>query len=100
MAASAKKTQDLSARRVLAREQVKGGVRSWFDGDDSVCEMRHLGPVPGWVHDVVRELAAVAIGYRGDQPLTIVAALQLDFRNAGKLLADDVRVLLGLVPSR
>ena len=93
-----RKAQDLAARRVLAREQVKGGVGPRFDGDDSVREMRHLGPVPGWVHDVVRELAAVAIGYRGNQPLAIIAAVQLDFGNAGKLLADNIRVLLGIGP--
>src|SRR5882724_13385260 len=92
------KAQDLAARCVFAGEQVKGGVRSRLDGHDPVRKMRHLGPVAGRVHDIVRELTAIAVGNGGDQPLTVIAAVQLDLGNAWKLLADDIVVLLGISP--
>src|SRR5579859_4814415 len=42
------------------------------------------------------ELAAVAVGDRGEQPAAVVAGVQLNLGNAGKLLTDHVGVLAGV----
>ncbi len=53
--------QDLAAGRMLAREQVERWVSAELDRDNAVSEARQLGPVAIGIHEVVRELAAIAI---------------------------------------
>src|SRR5215469_17771705 len=89
--------KNLAARRILAREKVQGIIRSHLGGDDAIFEMRHLDPVPRWVHHVVGELASVSVRDRTNQPAPVVARMKPDFRYAGEFLSNDVLVPLGVV---
>ena len=91
-----RKAQDLPSWRVFAGEQIKRRIWSRFDGHDSVCKMCDLGPVSGCVHHIVRELATIAVGHGGNQPMAIIAGVQLNLGNPRKVLTGNVDVLPGI----
>jgi hypothetical protein len=90
-----RQAQDLPSGRILAREQVESLIRD-FGRDDGVLEVGDLGPASGRVHQIVGELAAVAIGDRCDQPPPVVARSQAGFGDPRKISANDVAVPLGI----
>ena len=47
----------------------------------------------GGIHQVVSELASVSVGHGSDQPAAVVAGVELNLGNAGKILADDIAIL-------
>jgi hypothetical protein len=88
--------QDLSAGRVLAREQVERWISAELDRGNAVFEMRELRPVALGIHEVVGELAAITIAHGGEQPAAVIAGVKLDFRDAWKVFPEDVGVLRGI----
>src|SRR5438445_10708008 len=62
---------------------------------DSVVEMGHLLPFAARVPQVVSEVAAIAIGHGGDNPLAILTRFQRDLGDARKFFAHFVFVLGG-----
>src|SRR5580658_6310718 len=58
--------------------------------------MRDLRPVAGRIHYVVRELTAISVRDSGYQPAAVVTGMKLNFRDARKILADNVFVPLGI----
>ncbi len=88
--------QDLAAGRVLAREQVERGISAELDRDNAVFEARELSPVAVGIHEVVGELAAIAVADGGEQPAAVVAGMKLSFCDARKIFPEDVGVLRGI----
>ena len=88
-----RQAQNLAARRVFAREQVERRIHAEFDGDDSVFKVGELGPLAVGVHQIVRELAAIAIGDGSEQPAAVVTGVELNLGDAREIFADDVGVL-------
>src|ERR1700733_4119792 len=58
--------------------------------------MRELRPLAGGAHQIVSELAAIAIGNRNQQPAAVVAGVQQNLGDARKILSDDVGVFFGV----
>ena len=55
--------------------------------------MRELLPLAGSVAQVVGKIAAVTIRHGCQKPLAIFPGIEPDFRDAGKILADNIFVL-------
>ena len=80
----------LPARSVLAGKKIDRIIGSHFRCDNSVLEVGELSPVSGCIHQVVSELPAVSVGHGNDQPAAVLAGMELNLGNAGKILADDI----------
>ena len=87
-----RQAQDFSARRILFGEQIQRRILAELDHLDPVLEPRELMPRPGGVAQVMGEVAAVAVGDRGQEPLAVLARGEFNLRDARKIAAQLIRV--------
>src|SRR5215469_6398863 len=78
----------------MARKQIERAVSTNLHDLDPIFKPADLDPFAGAATQVMCEIAAVTISNRSDEPLTVLAGLQLNFGDPRKVLA-DLQFVLG-----